>query len=85
MEQTVPICSGFISVSIEVTFSFSGNGGISLAAAKKYCKKYLKDCACLMSEALSVNGFELQLVSSPLCTGFLIKSWLCQEVNGHYC
>lgn len=27
-----------------------------------------------------MDGFEVQLVSSHVCSGFLSKSWLCQEV-----
>lgn len=42
MEQIFAGCPGFISVSFEVTFPFGGNGGLSLAANKKYCQKSLK-------------------------------------------
>lgn len=66
-------------------FPFGGNGRMSLAAGKKCYQKSLKDCACLMKKILAADVFELQLVSSHVCSGFLIKSRLCQEVNGHYC
>lgn len=85
MEQIFTVCPGFISVNIEVTFPFSGNGGMSPATDEKHCQESLKDCVCMMWEALAVEGFELHLMSSHMCTGFLIKSWLGQEINGHYC
>lgn len=74
MQQVFTICPGFISVSTEVTFPFRGNGGMSFAADKKHCQKALKDCVCLMGEALAVEEFELHLVSCHMCTRFLNKS-----------
>lgn len=51
-----PICSDFISVNIEVTFSFSGSGGMSLAADKQHCKEIFKGL-CVSDVGSSVSGW----------------------------